>query len=379
MTAAANPVAATAPDSKDALCNGVAAGSTAAASGSVNNINYTTTSRVDSVSSFDKNSTFNNHSSALVTTSNVREVPSTIQETKRTPYDSVATNDRINLFDKDKATAATAVTTGVTFSSTSTIISSDTGALKNGINPEGFSSISSRTLTSTTSAASSSYTTSSNIITSDKGDDNVKDRYNIQQGIRDQSQTGRFGTQPSSVVSNATVSSANASGSSEAKKQEFGRTKRSSSDAELIFGAKGPDFYKPRFSTTGLDFKTSNDSISDAELIFGTSAVSGPPSATATSASSTFNRHSYGNRDSSSFTNSVSDSDHTFGKKEERNVFSKSLSVSSEKSDSSSITDRFRAAPKAYEPPKIASSISSSSAGSKTWSNKYDEDDFDLK
>lgn len=364
-------------DNKDALCNGVAAGSTAAANGSVNNINYTTTSRVESVSSFDKSSTLNNHSSALEASHN-REVPTAMQESKRTPYDP-ATNDRINLFDKDKVTSA-AVTTGVTFSSTSTIIPSNTGALKNGTNSEGFSSISSKTLTTTTSAASSSYNTSSNIITSDKGDDNVKDRYNIQQGIRDQSQTGRFGTQPSSVVSNATVSSANASGSSEAKKQEFGRTKRSSSDAELIFGEKGPDFYKPRFSTTGLDFKKSNDSISDAELIFGTSAVSGPPSAT--SASSSFNRYSYGNRDSSSFTNSVSDSDHIFGKKEDRNVFSKSLSVSSEKSDSTSVTDRFRTAPKAYEPPKMASasSVSSSSAGSRTWnSNKYDEDDFDLK
>lgn len=345
------------------LCNGVA-GSTAA-SVSVNNSNYTT-SRVESVSSFDKSSTINNHSSALES-----QEPTAIQESKRTPYDST-TNDRINPFDKDKITASNAApTTATTFSSTSTVITSNTGTLKNGTNPEGFSSISSRT---TTTSASSSYTTSSNIITSDKGDDNVKDRYNIQQGIRDQSQTGRFGTQTSSV-SNATVSSTIASSSSEAKKQEFGRTKRSSSDAELIFGEKGPDFYKPRFSTTGLDFKKSNDSLSDAELIFGTSAVSGPPSA---SSGSSFNRYSYGNRDSSSFTNSVSDSDHIFGKKEERSVFSKSLSVSSEKNDSSA-TERFRTAPKAHDPPKIAAPSTSNSVGSRTWSNKYDEDDYDLK
>lgn len=361
-------MAVTVDKDSQAVCNGVA-GSTAA---SVNNINYTA-SRVESVSSFDKSSTLNNHSSALETS--IRDVPTTTQETKRTPYDST-TNERINSFDKDKVTISnTAGTTAAASSSMSTTvtISSNTGALKNGSKPEGFSSISSRTLTTTTSA-SSSYTTSSNIITSDKGDDNVKDRYNTQQGIRDQSQTGRFGTQPSSA-SGATVSSTTASSSGEAKMQEFGRTKRSSSDAELIFGDKSSDFYKPRFSTTGLDFKKSNDSLTDAELIFGTSAVSGPPSV---ATGSTFHRFSsYGSRDSSNLNNT--DSDNTYGKKEDRNNFSKSMSVSYEKSDSNA-ADRFRAAPKAYEPPKIAASTAgSSSAGSRAWNNKYDDDDFDLK
>lgn len=72
----------------------------------------------------------------------------------------------------------------------------------------------------------------------------------------------------------------------------------------------------------------------------------------------------------------MSDSDYIYGKKEERSTFTKSLSVSSEKADVD-VTERFRSAPKPYESPKSAPSVGS--AGSGKWSNKYEEDDFDLK
>lgn len=316
---------------------------------------------------------------------------SSAQETKRMAYDP-AINERINPFDKDKiaasraATAAPAICSSFS-SSTFTSITTTSGATS------GYSSyVSSKTSSSSSvsqppaemaSASSSSYSSTSNITTSDKGDDNVKDRYNIQQGIRDQSQTGRIGQQTNTTADSTNVPTTS-SYSSETKKQEFGRTKRSSSDAELIFGDKGPDFYKPRFSVAGAvrDLKRSTDSLSDAETIFGTSAVSGPPSASSTTAGSAaptaFNRYSsYGSRDSSSFNSSVSDSDYVFGKKDERSSFTKSLSVSSEKADVD-VTERFRGVPRSYEPPKSASSVGSSASGK--WSNKYEEDDgYDLK
>lgn len=343
--------------------------------------------RIESVSSFDKNSTLSNHASA--TESSTKDT-STAQESKRMAYDPTI-NERINPFDKDKIAASRAATSapatcssfsGSTFTTTATF--GATGGYNTYATTTTLSSSSvSQPPAAMTSASSSSYSSTSIITSSDKGDDNVKDRYNTQQGIRDQSQTGRIAPQPIATASPADTSTTS-SYSSETKKQEFGRTKRSSSDAELIFGDKGQDFYKPRFSTagTGRDFKLSTDSVSsDAELIFGTSAVSGPPSASSTSGgnapSTAFNRYtSYGSRDSSSFNSSVSDSDYIYGKKEERSTFNKSLSVSSEKADVD-VTERFRSAPKPYEPPKSASSVGSSGSGK--WSNRYDEDDFDLK
>ncbi|XP_062538356.1 nuclear pore complex protein DDB_G0274915-like [Armigeres subalbatus] len=299
-------------------------------------------------------------------------------------------NERINPFDKDKIAASRAATAAPTTCSSfsgSTFTNATTIGAPGGYNTNATATtLSSSSLSqppaATTSASSSSYSSTSIITSSNKGDDNVKDRYNTQQGIRDQSQTGRIEPQ-SNATANPADTSTTSSYSSETKKQEFGRTKRSSSDAELIFGDKGLDFYKPRFSTagTGRDFKQSSDSVTDAELIFGTSAVSGPPSASSTTGgsapSTAFNRYSsYGSRDSSSFNSSVSDSDYIYAKKEERNTFAKSLSVSSEKADVD-VTERFRSVPKPYEPPKSATSLSSSGSGK--WSNKYDEEDFDLK
>lgn len=338
--------------------------------------------RVDSVSSFDKNSTLKNHASAIESSSTIDTFSA--QETKRMPYDP-AINERINPFDKDKIAASRAAKAAPTICS-SFSSSTFTTITTTGNN----SSVSSTTLSSSSvsqptsemaSASSSSYSSTSNVTTSNKGDDNVEDRYNIQQGIRDQSQAGRIGP-----LTNATADTVNitniSSYSSESKKQEFGRTKRSSSDAELIFGEKGSDFYKPRFSVAGMgrDMKQSSDSLSDAESIFGTSAVSGPPSASSTiggaTARTTPNRYaSYGSRDSSSFNSSVSDSDYIFGKKDERSSFVKSQSVS-EKADVD-VTERFQGVPRSYEAPKSASSVSSSASGK--WSQKYEEDDFDLK
>lgn len=376
-TVIARPIS-TGTTSKDqgSLCNGTAGQlqNSTAASSSVNNISNT---RVDSVSSFDKNPSLNDNASAMG--SSLPETSST-PESKRVSYDP-AINERINPFDKDKIAASRAATVApvsTSFSSTITTTSGSVGGFTSYTTPGVLASSSSQIPTASTSSSSNS--TSSNITTSNKGDDNVKDRYNIQQGIRDQSQTGRFEVETSST--NTMVVTTTPSHSSETKKQEFGRTKRSSSDADLIFGVKGPDFFKPRFSTAGVgrDFKTSNDSLSDAEAIFGTSAVSGPPSASSTAGASgspaAFNRYtSYGSRDSSSFNSSVSDSDYIYGKKEER-VFTKSLSVSSEKAETD-VTERFRSAPKAYDPPKSATSVSSSGSGK--WSNKYEDDDFDLK
>lgn len=384
------PIGTIALEKDPTLCNGTAGQLQQNVTSVSNSVNSSSiNNRVDSVSSFDKNSTLNNHASAIGSSSTTDT--SSAQETKRMAYDP-AINERINPFDKDKIAASRAATAAPaicsTFSSsTFTTITTTSGATG------GYSSYVSSTSTLSSSsvsqppaemasASSSSYSSTSNITTSDKGDDNVKDRYNIQQGIRDQSQAGRIGPQTSATVAAANISTTS-SYSSETKKQEFGRTKRSSSDAELIFGDKGPDFYKPRFSVAGMgrDSKQSSDSLSDAETIFGTSAVSGPPSASSvtggSAAPTAFNRYtSYGSRDSSSFNSSVSDSDYIYGKKDDRSSLNKSLSVSSEKADVD-VTERFRGGPRSYEPPKSASSVGSSASGK--WGNKYEEDDFDLK
>lgn len=371
------------------MCNG-AAGQLQQNITSVSNSVHSSSlnNRVDSVSSFDKNSTLINHASAIGSSSTTDT--SSAQETKRMAYDP-AINERINPFDKDKIAASRAATAAPTvcssFSSTTfTTITTTSGATGGYSSYVASTTLSSSSVSQSTaemaSASSSSYSSTSNITTSGKGDDNVKDRYNIQQGIRDQSQAGRIGPQ-ANAAADATNVPTTSSYSSETKKQEFGRTKRSSSDAELIFGDKGVDFYKPRFSVAGMGrtYKESSDSLSDAEAIFGTSAVSGPPSASSTTGASAapaaFNRYtSYGSRDSSSFNSSVSDSDYIFGKKDERSSFTKSSSVSSEKADVD-VTERFRGAPRSYEPPKSASSVGSSASGK--WSNKYEEDDYDLK
>lgn len=370
------------------LCNGTAGQLQQNVTSVSNSVNSSSIKdRVDSVSSFDKNSTLNNHASTIGSSSTIDT--SSAQETKRITYDP-SINERINPFDKDKIAASRAAKVAPAICS-SFSSSTFTTITTSGATSEYNSNVSSTTLSSSSvsqptaemaSASSSSYSSTSNITTSNKGDDNVKDRYNIQQGIRDQSQAGRIGPLTNATADTANISTIS-SHSSESKKKEFGRTKRSSSDAELIFGEKGPDFYKPRFSVAGIarDLKQSSDSLSDAETIFGTSAVSGPPSASSTAGGGTaptaFNRYtSYGSRDSSSFNSSVSDSDYIYGKKDERSSFTKSLSVSSEKADVD-VTERFQGVPRSYEAPKSASSVTSSASGK--WNNKYEEDDFDLK
>ncbi|XP_050079202.1 serine-rich adhesin for platelets-like [Anopheles maculipalpis] len=286
-------------------------------------------------------------------------------EPKRPAYDPTL-SERINPFDKDRIAGAGRGTSGG---------GSDTSI--------------------TSSVASN--TTSSKITTNDD-----TDRYTIQQGIREQpSLTGRFQapaggglgaaavpspvTLPAtsstsaasatttasstSVFSSSSVSSFSAGSSgyssatstgfstpssvpptSEQKKQEFGRTKRASSDAEIIFGDRGPDFYNKRFDRAGSrgEFRQRTESLTDAELIFGTSAVTGPAtppitgsapfSPAASSPATTAARYgSYGSRDSTSFSSTTSDSEFVYGKKDP-SVLTKSMSVASDRSASVSVS-----------------------------------------
>uniref|UniRef100_A0A182FAX0 Synapsin ATP-binding domain-containing protein n=1 Tax=Anopheles albimanus TaxID=7167 RepID=A0A182FAX0_ANOAL len=150
----------------------------------------------------------------------------------------------------------------------------------------------------------------------------------------------------SSAASVSGQSTPATSATSEHKKQEFGRTKRASSDAEIIFGdrasggagAGGSDLYSSRFGRSGSrgEFRQRTESLSDAELIFGTSAVTGPPvslsqqaSPAPTSATSRFGSYS-GSRDSASFSSTTSDSEFIYGRKEPASsVLTKSMSVAS--------------------------------------------------
>uniref|UniRef100_A0A182PBF8 Synapsin ATP-binding domain-containing protein n=1 Tax=Anopheles epiroticus TaxID=199890 RepID=A0A182PBF8_9DIPT len=318
-----------------ALCNG--------APPSVNKV---------SVSSLDGTSA-SSSSGQIVTGSNSASISA---EPKRPAYDP-ALSERINPFDKDRIT----------------------GGHIAGPN------------TTTTTIATT--TISSKITTNDD-----TDRYTIQQGIREQpSLTGRAGlgagvvpppvTLPAAISTSAATtassafptsfsssssstssssafpgtgssgySSATSTGfstpspaaaapaSSEHKKQEFGRTKRASSDAEIIFGDRPPDYYSKRFDRAGSrgEFRQRTESLTDAELIFGTSAVTGPSAptppnsaapyspASATSAASTAGRYgTYGSRDSASFSSTTSDTDFAFGGRKDPSVLTKSMSVAS--------------------------------------------------
>uniref|UniRef100_A0A182XXI4 Synapsin ATP-binding domain-containing protein n=1 Tax=Anopheles stephensi TaxID=30069 RepID=A0A182XXI4_ANOST len=156
--------------------------------------------------------------------------------------------------------------------------------------------------------------------------------------------------------------------SSEQKKQEFGRTKRASSDAEIIFGDRGPDFYNKRFDRAGSrgEFRQRTESLTDAELIFGTSAVTGPAtppitgpapfSPAASSPATTAARYgSYGSRDSTSFSSTTSDSEFVYGRKDP-SVLTKSMSVASDRS-----------------------SVSASKPWTRSTPRVDDEEEFDLK
>lgn len=133
---------------------------------------------------------------------------------------------------------------------------------------------------------------------------------------------------------------------SEQRKQEFGRTKRASSDAEIIFGDRGPDFFAKRYERAGGEFRQRTESLTDAELIFGTSAVTGPAAPTppnsaapfspaASSTGSAAGRYgTYGSRDSASFSSTTtSDTEFAYGRKDP-SMLTKSMSVASDRSTS---------------------------------------------
>lgn len=367
------------------LCNGIA--NQKQNNAVVNSTVYNSQNdSLESVSSFGIQSTSNSNGSMLE--SSVSATHNTTQIIKKNAYDPNI-NERINPFDKDKkasyrATASDSLLPSSSITATTTTIVSPATSIDNSGNFSGFNNSTDTTVLSsashkTSAVPTSSTYTNSNINISAKRDDNVKDRYSTQQGIRDQSQTGCFEMQSTTATNSVSTT---LSHSTEVKKQEFGRTKRSSSDADLIFGEKGPDFYKSRFSTAGISRDSINhdDSLADADRIFGTSAVSGPPSFTQPAENKTtggsFNRFSsQGSRDSSSFNSNISDSDYVFGNKEERNVFTQSLSLSTEKTSDLSAAERFRIAPKAYEPPKSAPLKTSYS--SEKWSSQYANDDND--
>uniref|UniRef100_A0A182XKG3 Synapsin ATP-binding domain-containing protein n=1 Tax=Anopheles quadriannulatus TaxID=34691 RepID=A0A182XKG3_ANOQN len=190
------------------------------------------------------------------------------------------------------------------------------------------------------------------------------------------SATSFSATSSSSAFSSSTVSSFSASGSSgyssvtsgglpaasapvsaaagasatvptsEQRKQEFGRTKRASSDAEIIFGDRGPDFFAKRYERAGGEFRQRTESLTDAELIFGTSAVTGPAAPTppnsaapfspaASSTGSAAGRYgTYGSRDSASFSSTTtSDTEFVYGRKDP-SMLTKSMSVASDRSAS---------------------------------------------
>ncbi|XP_052890770.1 uncharacterized protein LOC128298984 [Anopheles moucheti] len=297
----------------------------------------------------------------IASSSSGQSSSSSSAEPKRPAYDPTL-SERINPFDKDRI----AGTVRGTSSGSDSSITSSVG----------------------------SNTTSSKITTNDD-----TDRYTIQQGIREQpSLTGRFQAPaaggglgaaavpspvtlpaatfsttaattasvtsafPSSSVSSFSVSGSSGyssatstgfstpsapSASSEQKKQEFGRTKRASSDAEIIFGDRGADFYNKRLDRAGSrgEFRQRTESLTDAELIFGTSAVTGPatppnsatpfsPAATTSSSGSVAARYgSYGSRDSTSFGSTTSDSDFVYGRKDP-SVLTKSMSVACDRTAS---------------------------------------------
>uniref|UniRef100_A0A182VXP6 Synapsin ATP-binding domain-containing protein n=1 Tax=Anopheles minimus TaxID=112268 RepID=A0A182VXP6_9DIPT len=336
------------------LCNG-APGQSYNAIGTIGTTTTVTTNTAVTVGSSVHKVNVSSLDGTSASSSSGQSSSSSSAEPKRPAYDPTL-SERINPFDKDRIAGA------------------------------------GRSTSSDSSASSSSNTTSSKI-----NDDT--DRYTIQQGIREQpSLTGRFqapaggglgaaavpapvtlpatfGTTPpttaTSAFSSSSVSSFSVSGSSgyssaastgfstpsapppsaasssEQKKQEFGRTKRASSDAEIIFGDRGPDFYNKRFDRAGSrgEFRQRTESLTDAELIFGTSAVTGPAtppnsaapfSPAASSPAPAAPRYgSYGSRDSASFSSTTSDSDFVYGRKDP-SVLTKSMSVASDRSASAS-------------------------------------------
>uniref|UniRef100_A0A182KER9 Synapsin_C domain-containing protein n=1 Tax=Anopheles christyi TaxID=43041 RepID=A0A182KER9_9DIPT len=151
----------------------------------------------------------------------------------------------------------------------------------------------------------------------------------------------------SSATSTSGFTTPSTAPTSDQKKQEFGRTKRASSDAEIIFGDRGPDFFSKRLDRAGSrgECRQRTESLTDAELIFGTSAVTGPAPtppnsaapfspAASSSASATGRYGTYGSRDSASFSSTTSDTEFVYGRKDP-SVLTKSMSVASDRSTSS--------------------------------------------
>lgn len=211
-------------------------------------------------------------------------------------------------------------------------------------------------------------------------DDLTKDRFNRQQGLKEQ-QTSRYTTTTQSAQEQKpTITSSIGSGFdysyspapipsskkdiASTKTDSIEKTESKKNDTDLIFGDK------PISSGKKHEFKRE---LSDADIIFG--GGTDPPKTYSTPTS----RYAY-NKSNSAFSTSVSsDSDYIYGPKARDSSFSKSLSVSSEKDgdfshDPSVIASRniqgiTNDAFSDFDSPK-------STASTKRWT---DDDDFDLK
>uniref|UniRef100_A0A182IJ69 Synapsin ATP-binding domain-containing protein n=1 Tax=Anopheles atroparvus TaxID=41427 RepID=A0A182IJ69_ANOAO len=296
------------------------------------------------------------------------QILSSSAEPKRPAYDPTL-SERINPFDKDKIVAGRSVTDvgapgGTTTSSKIQPTHDDTDryTIQQGIReqpslttgrfqatPAGgalgatvtTAITSPSTVPSAASSSSPSFSSSSASVSA----------FSSSSGYSSAASTGQ--STPASVTT-TTTTTPGATATADQKKQEFGRTKRASSDAEIIFGDRATDFYSKRFDRTGSrgEFRQRTESLTDAELIFGTSAVTGPPtppvsvspfspaatgggSSGASSTGATAGSHasrfgSCGSRDSTSFSSTTSDTDFLYGKRDPA-VLTKSMSVASDR------------------------------------------------
>lgn len=232
--------------------------------------------------------------------------------------------------------------------------------------PSIYSSLSS---SSTSTAATSSVASPS--ISSAKEDtksldDLTKDRFNRQQGVRDQ-QTGRYtAPQETKPVTSSVTSSIVGTGFdysySPASIPSSKKDRTDSTESDAVFTEK------PISSGKKHEFKRE---LSDADIIFGGQETTKPFTA---------NRFATYNKTNSTFSTSVSsESDYIYGAKGKESSFSKSLSVSSDKDgdfshDPSVISSRnyqgiTNDAFSDFDSPK-------STPSARKWT---DDDDFDLK
>ncbi|ETN67047.1 hypothetical protein AND_001152 [Anopheles darlingi] len=353
------------------------------ATGNNNNNNNSVHSSRGNVSSFDGQATAGSLSGAP-------PPPTTVEPPKRPTYDPTL-SERINPFDKDKLVSAGRLAGtggGGAGAATSSKITSndehDRYTIQQGIREQP-SGLTGRFQASTSSAGgvggpldspvpsvvgspaiTAISSTGSAVSTTTPATATATTTFHFPISAPVSSFSGGASVVASSAATSGYSSAASVSGqstpatsaTSQEKKQEFGRTKRASSDAEIIFGDRagggggggsGSDLYSSRFGRSGSrgEFRQRTESLSDAELIFGTSAVTGPPSVAPSQQASpapttVTNRFgSYGSRDSASFSSTTSDSDFIYGKKEPTaNVLTKSMSVASGSSSVSSAASR---------------------------------------